>query len=81
MPRFLIFIFLISTPIFAKEMPDSELAEERSLDEALEVVERSKKDRESFDKKGPERGMASEEELDPGFQKEFDKMMQNQDQY
>lgn len=80
MPKLIILLFLISTPIFAKELPD-DFDEERAIDEALEVVERSKADRKEFDNRGPQRGMASEEEFDPEFQKDFDEMMEDQDQY
>jgi len=81
MPKILILLLLFSTQTFAKDMPDSELMEERSLDEALEVVDRSKQDREALKNKGPDRGIASEEDFDPEFQKDFDEMMDGQDQY
>ncbi|GEM_PF-3187036 len=81
MTKLLIFMLLLSAQTFAKDMPDSELMEERSLDEAQEIVNRSKADRKAFENKGPERGIASEEDFDPEFQKDFDDMMEEQDQY
>ena len=80
MPKLIILLLLLSNTAFAKELPDS-LDEERSMDEALEVVDRSKEDRKQFDNRGPERGMASEKDFDPEYQKDFDEMMKDVDQY
>ena len=81
MSKLLAFLLLFSTPLFAKELPDFELMQERELDEAQEVVERSKADRKAFENKGPDRGIASEKDFDPEFQKDFDEMMEDQDKY
>jgi len=80
MSKLILIILLISAPTFAKELPD-DFDAERAIDEALEVVDRSKEDRKQFENRGPARGIASEEEFDPEFQKDFDDMMIDQDQY
>ena len=81
MTKILLLMLIFSTSSLAGEMPDHELMEERAIDEATEVVNKSKEDRKAFENKSPERGIASEEEYDPEFQKDFDDMMEDQDKY
>ncbi|RLA64833.1 MAG: hypothetical protein DRQ88_10345 [Epsilonproteobacteria bacterium] len=78
MAKLLVLIFLLSNAAYAIELPDS-FTDQRSFDEARAVVERSKVEREQFENRGPEREIASEEEFDPEFKKDFDEMMEDVD--
>ena len=79
MCRFTFILLVICFQAFANEFSDSGEIDQRFLEEAMEVVEKSQKERRDFEHVKSNRKIASDEEINPEFQKDFEKMIEELD--